>query len=91
MDEIFMLFDLYHRIEKSQVMEIFESFPYLFCCDTAKMQRFLGEFRKYKMTNDQIMNLVRFLYFLTFLFTVQKLKWTLGCEDQEFLGLLRLY
>lgn len=54
-----MLFDLYHRIEKSKVMEIFESFPYLFCCETSKMQRFLGEFRKYKMTNDQIMNLCK--------------------------------
>lgn len=37
MDEVFSLFELYHRIERHQVMEIFRGFPYLFCCDTLKM------------------------------------------------------
>lgn len=58
MDEIFHLFKLYNGIEEQKVMTMFKGFPYLFCCDTIKMRRFLGEFKKYKMTEDQIINLV---------------------------------
>jgi len=52
MDEVFFLFDLYHKISKEEVTnEIFKSFPYLFCCDTIKMQSFLGHFKKYGFSN----------------------------------------
>jgi len=39
-------------------MDVFRGFPYLFCCDTVKMRRFMAEFRKYRLSNDQIINLV---------------------------------
>ena len=50
--ETLYLFDLYHKINQEQVMDIFKHFPYLFCCDTVKMRLFLGQFRKYRFTND---------------------------------------
>jgi mTERF len=34
--EIFFLFNLYHGIKEKDVMEIFKSFPFLFCCDVKK-------------------------------------------------------
>lgn len=58
MEETFHLFKLYNGIEREKVMTMFRGFPYLFCCDTVKMRRFLGEFKKYKMTEDQIVRLV---------------------------------
>jgi hypothetical protein len=58
MEETFHLFKLYNGIERQKVMTMFKGFPYLFCCDTVKMRRFLGEFKKYKMTEDQIIRLV---------------------------------
>lgn len=58
MEEIFHLFKLYNGIEHEKVMAMFRGFPYLFCCDTLKMRRFLGEFKKYKMTEDEITRLV---------------------------------
>jgi hypothetical protein len=58
MSEVFHLFKLYNNIEQDKVMTMFRGFPYLFCCDTIKMRKFLAEFKKYKMTEDQIVNLV---------------------------------
>lgn len=58
MNEVFHLFKLYNGIEQDKVMTMFRNFPYLFCCDTIKMRHFLGEFKKYRMTEDQIVNLV---------------------------------
>ena len=52
MEEIFHLFKLYNGIEQKKVMEMFKGFPYLFCCDTMKMRRFVAEFKKYRMTED---------------------------------------
>jgi len=58
MDEVFFLFDLYFKISQESVVdEIFKKFPYLFCCDTTKMQSFLGHFRKYRFSNPQILAL----------------------------------
>jgi len=57
--ECLHLFDLYHKISEEQVFDIFRSFPYLFCCEMGKMRLFLAEFRKYKFTNDQILNLCK--------------------------------
>lgn len=58
MDETFHLFKLYNNIEHDQVMNMFKQFPYLFCCDMIKLRKFTGEFKKYKMTEAQIINLV---------------------------------
>ncbi len=37
MKEIFFLFDLYNKIPEKDVIEIFRSFPYLFCCEIEKV------------------------------------------------------
>lgn len=56
MKQTFLLFELYHKIEAERVMEVFKHFPYLFCCDTHKMRLFMAQFRKYRFTQDQIIN-----------------------------------
>jgi hypothetical protein len=56
--EIQFLFRLYHGVNEQEVTDIFRSFPYLYCCDTQKIQKFMGEFRKYRLTKEQIINLV---------------------------------
>ena len=56
--ETVSLFQLYHKINQDQVMDVFKNFPYLFCCDTVKMRLFLAQFRKYRFTNEQIIHLV---------------------------------
>ena len=38
-------------------MKIVKGFPYMLCVDTEKIQKFLGEFKKYKMTKAQITNI----------------------------------
>ena len=48
--EIVFLFELYHNISKKDTIKIFKSFPYLLCVPPRKIQRFLAEFRKYRMT-----------------------------------------
>ena len=52
--EIVFLFELYHNISKKDTIKIFKSFPYLLCVPPRKIQRFLAEFRKYRMTPQQI-------------------------------------
>jgi hypothetical protein len=52
------IFRLYHGINEQEVTEIFKSFPYLYLCEQTKLQKFLGEFRKYRMTKEQIIRLV---------------------------------
>jgi hypothetical protein len=49
---------LYHKIEEKEVIDIFRAFPYLFCCDIDKIKKFMGEFRKYKFTKEQILKVV---------------------------------
>jgi hypothetical protein len=56
--ELQFLFRLYHGITEQEVTEVFRSFPYLYLCDQTKVQKFLGAFRHYKMTKDQILNMV---------------------------------
>lgn len=55
--EIQFLFRLYHGINEQEVTSIFRNFPYLYLCETNKLQKFLGEFRKYRMTKEQIIKL----------------------------------
>lgn len=50
--DITFLFNLYHRFTNQEVMEIFKKFPYLFCCEPNKIERYMAEFRKYKFSND---------------------------------------
>lgn len=57
MKEIFFQFNLYHGITDKEVMQIFSSFPYLFCCEPIKIQKFMAEFRKYRFTKEQIIKL----------------------------------
>jgi len=52
--EIQFLFNLYHQISQQEVNEIFRAFPYLYLCETQKIQKFMGEFRKYNFTKDQV-------------------------------------
>lgn len=40
-------------------MDIFREFPYLFCCDMKKMRLFMGEFRKYKFSKRQILQICK--------------------------------
>jgi len=49
--EIEEMFYLYHKIEAEEVTEVFKAFPYLYCCPTVKIQKFMGEFKKYRFTN----------------------------------------
>lgn len=57
--ELQFLFRLYHGINEQELTEVLRSFPYLYLCDQIKVQKFLGAFRHYKMSKDQILNLVR--------------------------------
>jgi hypothetical protein len=76
MDEVFFLFDLYFKISEQDVVDkIFRDFPYLFCCETTKMQQFLGHFRKYKFSNPQIMALAA------------KSGGLLACKPSNFVGM----
>lgn len=56
--EVDELFRVYHDISPAEVKSIFLDFPYLYCCPSRKLQLFLAEFRKYRMTKEQIINLV---------------------------------
>ena len=37
---------------------MFKGFPYLYCVTPARINQFNGEFKKYRMTQEQIINLV---------------------------------
>jgi hypothetical protein len=52
--EIQFIFRLYHQINETEVNDIFRNFPYLYCCEHNKLQKFMGEFRKYRFTKEQI-------------------------------------
>jgi len=40
-------------------MDIFRAFPYLLCLEPEKVQKFMGEFKKYKFTKEQVIHLVK--------------------------------
>jgi hypothetical protein len=48
------LFNLYHQVSQAEVNDIFRSFPYLYLCEINKVQKFMGEFRKYRFTKEQV-------------------------------------
>jgi len=49
--DFIFLFNLYLKMEQKHFFRIYNGFPYMMCQDTAKIQRFLGEFKKYRLTN----------------------------------------
>jgi mTERF len=57
--EIQFLFNLYHQISQEEVNQIFLQFPYLYLCELNKVQKFMGEFRKYRFTKEQVINVCR--------------------------------
>ena len=59
--EVEELFGIYHKITPNDVRKIFLDFPYLYCTPSKKLQTFLGEFRKYRLSKKQIINLVSFV------------------------------
>ena len=48
--EVVFLFELYHKMSQKDVIKIFRKFPYMMCLTPRKIQRFLGEFKKYRLT-----------------------------------------
>ena len=56
--EISFLFNLYHGIPESSVRTIFIKFPYLLCCEIDKVRQFMGEFKKYRFTKEQVVRTV---------------------------------
>jgi hypothetical protein len=89
--ETLSLFELYHKIKQQEVMDIFRHFPYLFCCDTVKMRTLLSQFRKYRFTNDQILNLVSFEAAFLRLILVQTFEWRACKQSFQLLRILRLF
>jgi len=89
--EIEELFQVYHKISAEEVTEIFKVFPYLYCCPSEKIQVFLAHFRKYKLTKQQILDLVSYLppTSLTKCYFYQSMKTggLLGCKPKNFTGL----
>ena len=73
--EVFFLFQLYHNINKDKTLHIFKQFPYLFCLQPRKLERFLSEFRKYRFSKRQIIN------------TCAKSGGLLACKINNFVGL----
>ena len=73
--EVAFLFELYHKMTVQDTIKIFRAFPYMYVLRTKKIQRFLGEFKKYKMTRKQIMNLC------------MNSQGILGCKVGTFIGL----
>lgn len=41
-------------MSKKEFMKIYRGFPYMMCKDTAQIQRFLGEFKKYRFDKRQV-------------------------------------
>ena len=54
--EAHFLFELYNKFTMEETVKIFRAFPYLVCVDHRKLTLFNGEFKKYKMTKEQILN-----------------------------------
>ncbi len=51
------MFNLYHQVSQAEVNDIFRAFPYLYLCEINKVQKFMGEFRKYRMTKEQVVKI----------------------------------
>jgi hypothetical protein len=51
------LVNLYHQVSQAEVNDIFRAFPYLYLCEINKVQKFMGEFRKYRMTKEQVVKI----------------------------------
>jgi hypothetical protein len=52
------MFELYNKVGTRQYMRLLKGFPYMMCLQERKLQGFCGQFKKYKMSYDQIHNIV---------------------------------
>jgi hypothetical protein len=59
MKEIIFLMNLYMGFTEKEILSIFRSFPYLFCCEPEKVRRFMGEFKKYRFTKTQLSKILK--------------------------------
>ena len=59
MREVFLLMDLYYEFSKEEVVEIFRKFPYLFCVNIYKLEKFLGLFKRYTYTKSELFDMLR--------------------------------
>lgn len=57
--EITFLMNLYNGLDEKDVMSIFVTFPYLFCCEVDKIRRFMGEFKKYRFKREEIVKVLK--------------------------------
>lgn len=48
------LFELYCKFEMEDTLKIFKRFPYLLAMDYRKLTLFCGQFKKYRLTKEQI-------------------------------------
>jgi len=69
------IFELYHGMKLSDILEIFRAFPFILCLPTRKVQLFMGQFKKYRFTHDQIKHVCT------------KSGGVLGCKVGNFRGL----
>lgn len=51
--------NLYNGLDEKDVMSIFVTFPYLFCCEVDKIRRFMGEFKKYRFKREEIVKVLK--------------------------------
>jgi hypothetical protein len=92
--EIIFMFELYHQMSELETLKIFRAFPFLACSNERKLQRYLGEFRKYKLTPKQISNYCinsggllgsQVENFVGLFTTMRK---TVGCSAREVIAIL---
>ena len=69
------MFELYHQMGEKEVLKIFTAFPFMAQIKIHKLTRFLGEFRKYKLSPSQISMMCI------------KSNGLLGCQVDNFIGL----
>ena len=55
--DAFFLFELYLKMEEKQVIQIFRGFPFMACLQQRKLTKFLGEFKKYRFTHKEVIDL----------------------------------
>lgn len=55
-EDVIFLFNLYFKMEPKHFVKIYREFPFMICLDRATMQAFLGQFKKYKFTPAQLIN-----------------------------------
>lgn len=52
------LFQLYHKFEREDYLQVVLGFPYMLTTPDRKLQLFLGQFKKYRFTKEQLIRVV---------------------------------